>query len=119
MTPDQEARLRSIHTELIKIAQAWALRQRADLARAADLRRQAALLLHAHYLAAIPAYARLADQEGIGPLEEVEPIKTRLMLPDDLFKSYNQQWLDDKAFGRMNAWLSEIFCQRLHVDVAG
>src|SRR5262249_23160304 len=35
-----------------------------------------------------------------------------------LFKSYDQKWLDDKDFGRMNTWLAEIFHQPVEVDVA-
>jgi hypothetical protein len=124
MGPDQTERLRAIHFELIKITQAWALRRQPDLARAAQLRRRAALLLHAHYLETVPAYGRLARQEGIDRLDqgEIEPaietIKRHLMLPDDLFKSYDQKWLDEKAFGRMNTWLAEIFHQPVDLDVA-
>src|SRR5258706_16376783 len=117
--PSPSGKLNSIQLELIRITQAWALRQKADLCRAAELRREAALLLHTHYLETIPAYGRLAQQEGIGPLDDVEPIKTHLMFPDDLFKSYNQKWLDDNDFGRMNGWLSEIFHQRISLDVDG
>src|SRR5258706_9545698 len=117
--PSPSGKLNSIQLELIRITQAWALRQKADLCRAAELRREAALLLHTHYLETIPAYGRLAQQEGIGPLDDVEPIKTHLMFPDDLFKSYNQKWLDDNDFGRMNGWLSEIFHQRVSFDVEG
>jgi hypothetical protein len=119
LDPSPFGQLNSIQLELIRITQAWALRQKADLCRAAELRRQAALLLHAHYLETIPAYGRLAHQEGIGPLDDVEPIKTHLMFPDDLFKSYNQKWLDDNDFGRMTGWLSEIFHQRVSLDTAG
>ena len=124
MTLDPTERLRAIHFELIKITQAWALRRAPDLARAAQLRRRAALLLHAHYLETIPAYGRLARQEGIDRLDQgemepaIETIKRHLMLPDDLFKSYDQKWLDEKAFGRMNTWLAEIFHQPVEVDVA-
>ncbi len=124
MTPDPTERLQAIHFELIQLTQAWALRRQPDLGRAAHLRHRAAHLLHAHYLDTIPAYGRLADQEGIDRLDhfELEPaidtIKRHLMLPDDLFKSYDQKWLDEKAFGRMNTWLAEIFHQRVEVDVA-
>jgi hypothetical protein len=39
------------------------------------------------------------------------------MFPDDLFKSYDQRWLDDRDFTRMNTWLSEIYHRRVSVDV--
>lgn len=112
-----------IQADLVRIAQAWALRQRPDLARAARLRRQAALLLHAHYRRTISVYRRLADQEGVGALTEPEAgvalIQQHLMLPDDLFKSYDQRWLDDLDFGRMNTWLAEIFHQPVAAELAG
>ena len=60
MTQQTPAALAHIHRELIKLTQAWALRRPFDAARAADLRRQAILLNHQHYLATIPAYRRLA-----------------------------------------------------------
>src|SRR5260370_41036648 len=104
--PSPPGKLNSIQLELIRITQAWALRQKADLCRAAELRRQAALLLHTHYLDNIPAYGRLAQQEGIGPLDDIEPIKTHLRFPDDLFKSYNQKWLGRNDFGGVTAWRS-------------
>ena len=119
MTTDLAAQLNSIQLELIRITQAWALHEKIDLCHAAELRQQATLLLHAHYLDSIPAYARLAEQEGVGPLDDVEPIKTKLMFPDDLFKSYNQKWLDDNEFGRMTGWVSEIFHQRVTLDTDG
>jgi hypothetical protein len=109
--------LKSIHDPLIKIAQAWALRQKIDLDRLIHLRRQAILALHAGYLENIPVYRRFAESEGIGLLDEVEPIKRHLMFPDDLFKSYDQRWLDESNFTRMNGWLSEIHHRRVDVDV--
>ncbi len=115
---DRPLLLQTLH-ELIRQTQAWALRRKFDAGRARELRRQAILLNHRYYLEAIPAYRRLAAEEGIGPLDDIEPIKQRLMLSADLFKSYDQRWLDDRAFERMNAWLSEVFHQRVAVDVAG
>jgi hypothetical protein len=125
MTSDFIERLQPIHNDLVRIAQAWALRQKPDLARAAQLRRQAAIILHGHYRETISVYRRLAEQEGIGELDPaqaqagVDTITHHLMLPDDLFKSYDQRWLDDRAYERMNGWLAEIFNQPVQVDVAG
>jgi len=39
------------------------------------------------------------------------------MSTDDLFKSYNQGWLDDGDFVSMNAWLNQIFHLPVEVDV--
>jgi hypothetical protein len=116
LPPDQRKRL---YDRLIKITQAWALRRKFDLEGAIQLRRQAILSQHANYLESIPVYRRFAQEEGIGPLDDVEPIKRHLMFPDDLFKSYDQNWLDERNFARMNGWLSEIHSRRIEVGVEG
>ena len=119
MATDRSEQLATIHHRLIKITQAWALRAKFDVNLARDLRHKAILINHAHYLENIPAYRRFAQEEGIQQLDEIEPIKGHLMLPDDLFKSYDQGWLDENNFTRMNAWLSEIYHHRVDVDVFG
>ena len=119
MATHPTGQLSPLHRQLIKQAQAWALRQGFDPAQARELRRAAILANHAHYLERIPAYQRLAREEGLGSLDDIEPIKRRLMFPDDLFKSYNQQWLDECNFTRMNVWLSQIFNGATGVDVSG
>jgi hypothetical protein len=119
METDRSRQLNSIHRELTKITQAWALRRPYSPDRARELRRQAILANHANYLEHIPIYQRYAQEEGIESLDNIEPIKQKLMFPDELFKSYDQRWLDEKNFTRMNAWLSEIHCQRVNVDVTG
>ncbi len=64
MAEQPPSALTHIHQELIRLTQAWALRRPFDAARAADLRRQAILLNHQHYLATISAYQRLALPAG-------------------------------------------------------
>lgn len=113
--PGQE--LATTLRELTRTTQAWALEQRVDAGRLRELRRKAILANHAYYLEHIPIYGRFAQEEGIGALDDVEPIKRHLMFADDLFKSYDQSWLDERDFGRMNLWLSEIYHRRVDVDV--
>jgi hypothetical protein len=119
MAEPPPAALTHIHQELIKLTQAWALRRPFDAARAADLRRQAVLLNHQHYLATIPAYQRLAGEAGIDLVDDLGPLVEQLLVSDDLFKSYSQRWLDENDFGRMNGWLSTIHHRPVQVDVAG
>jgi hypothetical protein len=114
---DQSQNLNSMQRELTKITQAWALRRPFSPERASELRRQAILANHAHYLEHIPIYQRYAQAESLGDLNDIQPIKEKLMFPDELFKSYDQRWLDEKNFTRMNPWLSEIHSQRVNVDV--
>ncbi|MEW5940050.1 MAG: hypothetical protein AB1750_10335, partial [Chloroflexota bacterium] len=111
--------MESTHRVLIQQTQAWARGRGFDAERARETRRQAILANHRHYLETIPAYCKFAEEEGIGALDSIEPIKQRLMFPDDIFKSYDQRWLDEKNFARMNAWLSEIHHRRVEVDVSG
>lgn len=119
MAADRYQQLKSIHRELTKITQSWALGQHFIPERACELRRQALLANHTYYLEHIPVYRRYAQEEGIGLIDDIELIKRHLMFPDDLFKSYDQRWLDEKNFMRMNAWLSDIYCRPVNVDVAG
>lgn len=119
MADDWSQNLKSIHTKLTKITQAWALGQLFSFEHARELRRQAILTNHTNYLTHIPIYQRYAQEEGIVSLDDIQPIKQHLMFPDELFKSYDQRWLDDKDFTRMNAWLSEIHSQRVEIDVTG
>jgi len=119
MTTGQSERLRTVHRQLIKAAQTWALRQGFDPGRARELRREAILINHAHYIKTIPAYQRLAQEEGVSEVTDIETIKKKLMSTDDVFKSYNQEWLEQADFGQMNQWLSGIYHKRIDVDVQG
>jgi hypothetical protein len=117
MNLEQMAELKNTHVRLIKIAQAWASKKEYDPSQARSLRKQAALLLHDHYRENIPVYRRLAEEEGIGGLKDIEPIKSELMSTDDVFKSYNQEWLDLRDFQKMNEWLGTVFHQRVEINV--
>ena len=109
--------LTGIHEKLIKLTQAWALRQPFDAEQARALRRQAILLNHKHYVETIPAYQRLAKEAGIEKVVDIGPLIEQLMVSDDLFKSYSQRWLDENDFTRMNQWLSFVHHRRVNVDV--
>jgi len=119
MQSERWERLKEIHTQLIKLSQAWAGKWGYDPDRARELRREAILINHSHYLSKISIYQKLAHAEGIGELDDIEPIKRKLMSTDDLFKSYHQDWLDRKDFRGMNEWLSSIFHQRIAIDTDG
>jgi hypothetical protein len=106
-------------SQLIKLTQAWALRGKFDAEHARRLRRKMILQNHAHYLKHIPVYAKFAQEEGIGQINDVEMIKEHLMSTDDLFKSYNQGWLDEGDYISMNTWLSQIFHQPVDADAKG
>jgi hypothetical protein len=119
MTTERITKLNRIYTLLIRSARDWAARQKFDSERAADLRRQAIEINHSYYFERIPAYRRLAQEEGVGPQASLEQIKQHMLLSDGIFKSYDQSWLDANDFSRMNAWLSEIYHQRVEADMHG
>jgi hypothetical protein len=105
-----------IITQLIKLTQAWAWRGKFYPEHARELRKKMILQNHTHYLERIPVYAKFAQEEGIGPINDLKTIKEHLMSTDDLFKSYNQNWLDEGDYTSMNTWLSQIFHQPVEVD---
>lgn len=119
MTRRQLQQLGTIYNQLIKISQAWALRQRFDHGQAQELRREAILINHANYIETIPVYKRLAQEEACGKITNIETIKKNLMSTDDIFKSYDQEWLDGQDFGKMNHWLSDLYYNRINVNVQG
>ncbi|MCP4681207.1 MAG: hypothetical protein GY864_02615 [Desulfobacterales bacterium] len=119
MMHDKADRLKDIHTKLIKMAQSWAGKKAYDSDLAKALREEAILINHEHYLKNIPIYKKLAEEEGVKELKDTEVIKKDLMSTDDIFKSYNQTWLDSNDFNQMNKWLGSIFHQRIDIDVDG
>ena len=112
-------RLKDIQNQLIKASQAWASRGKGEFARMKELRHEAIRLNHTHYLKNIPVYRKLAEEEGCGEDADVETIKEKLMLDADIFKSYEQSWLDDGDFGRMTQWLESIYHRHIELDVSG
>jgi hypothetical protein len=109
--------LKSIWNKLIKYSQSWALSQGFDPEQAKELRRQAILINHQNYLKTIPFYRKLAQEEGCNENIDLNIIKQKLILPEDIFKSYSQEWLDNNNYTAMNKWLSSLYCQNVEVDV--
>jgi hypothetical protein len=117
MKVDQLDAYNDIINQLINIAQVWAMRGKFDSDYARELREKALLINHAHYVERIPAYRRFVQEEGLEQVAEIDDIKNQLMVPDDLFKSYNQSWLDEDDYDKMNGWISQIFHLKVDVDV--
>ncbi len=112
-------KINEIQNSLIKEARAWATNSGFDASRTQELRHQAFLLNHSHYMEHIPFYKGIAEGEGCGKDIDLETIKNRLMLSASFFKSYEQRWLDNSDYRKMNDWLSNIFHKHVDVDVAG
>lgn len=112
-------RLLELRNELIKASRTWASGDKINLARVGELRHEAVRLNHGHYFREVPLYRKLALEEGCAENVDIATIKKKLMLSADIFKSYEQAWLDDGDFGRMTQWLYGIYHQRIDADVSG
>jgi hypothetical protein len=95
------------------------MRDTYDALQAREFRKEAILLNHASYVRNIPIYKKLAQEEGISEITDLETIKQKLILSDDIFKSYSQKWLDALDFNKMNLWLSSICLKRINTDCSG
>jgi hypothetical protein len=69
-----------IRNELIKITRTWAAGREIDLEQARELRGEAILLNHTHYLESIPVYQKLARDEGIGKTTDIDTIQRKFVL---------------------------------------
>lgn len=114
-----QERLKEIQERLIKASRSWASGGKFNPLEAQELRHEAILLNHRHYMDSIPVYRRIAAEEGCGKDSNVKLIKMKLMLSADIFKSYDQNWLDNSDYSSMNAWLSSIFHQTVNADMTG
>lgn len=117
MIANKVKRLNTILNQLMKISQSWAFRKGFDSELARDLRHEAILLNHESYIQNIPAYAKLAQEEKCTETPDIIDIKQKLMLPDSIFKSYRQEWLDEGDYGCMNRWLSGLHQKPVNMDV--
>ena len=111
--------MKDILNSLIKLSRDWASGAKINLTQARELRNDVILHNHAHYLDNIPLYRKLAEEQGCGKDIDMQTIKRKLMFTADVFKSYEQVWLDDGDFARMTQWLSGIYDKRIDVDVSG
>jgi hypothetical protein len=119
MTEAQTREINALHQEIVKITQRWASGKPYDAERARELRQKAILWNHRHYLENIPVYAAIAKEQGIGPDADIPTIRKHLMLTDDMFKSYDPTWLDNKDFAKMNQWLGNLYHERIEFDTSG
>jgi hypothetical protein len=99
-------RVQELRQELIKVSQAWASGADIDAGQAAAWREETLLLNHRHYLREIPVYRKLAAEAGCGDDADIAAIKRNLMFSADIFKSYDQSWLDAGDYAGMTGWLS-------------
>ncbi|MBK6697183.1 MAG: hypothetical protein IPG50_34090 [Myxococcales bacterium] len=118
-SPEASPELRDIQEQLKALTVRWSLRKELDEGRARALRRRAAELCHEHYRAHIPAYGKVCERMRVAGPASFDTIRAKLLVPDDLFKSYPQKTLDEGRFDLMNEWVSRISSVRVAFDTTG
>lgn len=102
-------RVKEIHDQLRECTQQWARKKEVDLDQAAELRHEAITLNHQRYYDHVPIYRALADEVGATSDPGIDFIASELVSTDDIFKSYNPEYLDNAMFDKMNKWLETIY----------
>jgi len=89
-----------------------------DLGQAGELRHEAIKLNHAPLF---PGYTGLSQAGSWRKLRRkcrYRHYQEKAHAFRDIFKSYEQAWLDDGDFARMTQWLSGIYHKRIETDVS-
>ncbi|PJZ70471.1 hypothetical protein CH373_05205 [Leptospira perolatii] len=101
--------LLGLYEELKNLTLAWSSGQVIEEAHVKSLKEKAAKINHRRYFCRIPAYRKVCERAGIAADEiTLEQIKSELMIPDEIFKSYPSRLLDSKDFIGMTEWISNI-----------
>jgi hypothetical protein len=95
-------------TGLLVAARLWADRQPLDEERVRRARDAVLLLNHRRYVAAVPAYARLAADLGRTEVDDVAVLVDDLLVGTALFKSYDDELLRTGDFAGLTEWLGEV-----------
>ncbi|MDT7759376.1 MAG: hypothetical protein QOH27_5274 [Mycobacterium sp.] len=112
-------RLQATHEPLRELGTAWRERHELDLSRLEELHVEATLAAHEHYCRHLPAYRTLATDLDLVDCRDVALIRSELASTDDLFKSYDEAWIDVGDFGAMTRWIGSIYAGPVQVDLAG
>jgi hypothetical protein len=102
-------RIKNIHDRLREYTRQWARKKEVDLDRVAELRHEAIILNHQRYYDHVPVYRALAEEVGATSDPGIDYIASELVSTDDIFKSYNPEYLDNAKFDKMNKWLETIY----------
>src|SRR4030042_1179498 len=87
-----------ILTQLIDACRDWASVRSYDASQTGELRQKVILENHAYYTEHIHLYRKLAEEEDCGKDSDIDSVKKKMMLSVDVFKSYQQSWLDQNHY---------------------
>jgi hypothetical protein len=111
-------RLLATHEPLQELSAAWREQHELDLDRLTELHDEATRAAHEHYCERVPVYRTLADDLGLVDCSDPQLIRSELASTDDLFKSYDEAWVDDGDFAAMTRWLDSIYAGPVVIDAA-
>jgi hypothetical protein len=115
--PDQHEGLSALRWLLVA-TRMWARGHALDHAAVRSAQDQALLWLHRHYVARIPLYRQVALREGLETVTDAGTLAAELMLTSDVFKSYDPDWLAERDFAALTAWLGTVFLREPRIDGA-
>lgn len=102
-------RLLATHAPLEQMTAQWRDARELDLTALEELHREATVAAHEHYCSTIQVYGALAEDLDLVGCRDADVIRAELASTDDLFKSYDEAWLDERDFDKMTRWLQTIF----------
>ena len=97
----------------------WVQGERIDPAMLRRLHDKATIAAHAFYVDSIPIYAKLAEELGLVECDDPEMIVAEMASSDHLFKSYPQEWIEQRDWRALTDWLGEICSDRPQPDLDG
>jgi hypothetical protein len=111
-------RLRATHQPLRQLGAGWRERRELDLSSLEELHIAATCAAHEHYCQNVAAYRTLATDLDLLDCRDAHIIRSELASTDDLFKSYDDAWIDVGDFGAMTRWLANIYAGPVPIDPA-
>jgi hypothetical protein len=99
---------RRLRDALLAASGAWARRGPVDERVLAAIRHRLILNEHLEHVEAIPAYRRIAEEEGLSGSVGLGDIVRRLLIGTGWFKSYDPRRLEEGDFAAMSEWVAEI-----------
>jgi hypothetical protein len=97
----------------------WVQGEKIDRDMLRRLHDTASVAAHAYYVESIPIYRKLAEELGLTDCDDAEMIRAEMASSDHLFKSYPQEWIDQKDFKSLTEWSGQIASDRPQPNLDG
>ena len=108
MEPLSDTLFRRMLDALLGATALWSRRRPADEGVVAATRRALVIERHRRYVADIPVYRDLAEEQGLAGGADLRAIVDGMLLSTDVFKSYDVEAIETADFGAMTRWVAEV-----------